>query len=195
MKGCRHCRLGLDGRPQRPVQLSLRFLVMQLTRASSPKNWSIWGVDVILASDSASAQLTLQISEHLLAKSGKNSRGNSTDFGPDRFRGRVSRPSQPVRSLWAASLALSDSDQQPRQIGGMSVGGASYSRGSSGFPGLCRTCVPLEGHRDLLRRLVGSRPRCQVRWRIGFRVEGSRRISSSMKRQAFCIASIRVPSL
>ena len=69
------------------------------------------------------------------------------------------------------------------------------ARGSSGFPGLCRTCVPLEGHRDLLRRLVGSRPRCQVRWRIGFRVAGSRRISSSMKRQAFCIASIRVPSL
>ena len=34
----------------------------------------------------------------------------------------------------------------------------------------------LEGHRDLLRRLVGSRPRCQVRWRIGFRVAGSRRI-------------------
>ena len=24
------------------------------------------------------------------------------------------------------------------------------ARGSSGFPGLCRTCVPLEGHRDLL---------------------------------------------
>ena len=105
------------------------------------------------------------------------------------------RPSQPVRSLWAASLALSDSDQQPRQIGGMSSAAFRTARGSSGFPGLCRTCVPLEGHRDLLRRLVGSRPRCQVRWRIGFRVAGSRRISSSMKRQAFCIASIRVPSL
>ena len=26
-------------------------------------------------------------------------------------------------------------------IGGMSVGGASYSSGASGFPGLCRTCV------------------------------------------------------
>ena len=51
------------------------------------------------------------------------------------------RPSQPVPSLWAASLALSDPDQQPRQIGEMSVGGASYSSRSSGFPGLCRTCV------------------------------------------------------
>jgi hypothetical protein len=46
-----------------------------------------------------------------------------------------------VPSLWAASLALSDPDQQPRQIGEMSVGGASYSSRSSGFPGLCRTCV------------------------------------------------------
>ena len=61
------------------------------------------------------------------------------------------RPSQPVRSLWAASLALSDSDQQPRQIGGMSVGGASYSSG------VVRLSRPLPYVRAA-RRAPGSSP-------------------------------------
>jgi hypothetical protein len=71
-------------------------------------------------------------------------------------RGRIRRfesymPSQPVRSLWAASLALSDSDQQPRQIGGMSVGGASYSSG------VVRLSRPLPDVRAA-RRAPGSSP-------------------------------------
>jgi hypothetical protein len=51
--------------------------------------------------------------------------GSTVSFEMRSFESR--RPSPPVRSLWAASLALSD--QQPRQIGEMSVGGASYSSG------------------------------------------------------------------
>ena len=47
----------------------------------------------------------------------------------DGFPGSNPHAQPGSRSLWAASLALSDSDQQPRQIGGMSVGGASYSSG------------------------------------------------------------------
>jgi hypothetical protein len=121
--------------------------------------------------------------------------GNSGN-NPDRFRS--SNPTTPASQSGLCGLRRSRC-QIPISSLGRSAGCRSAAprtaRGSSGFPGLCRTCVPLEGHRDLLRRLVGSRPRCQVRWRIGFRVAGSRRISSSMKRQAFCIASIRVPSL
>jgi hypothetical protein len=88
--------------------------------------------------------------------------GNSGN-NPDGFRS--SNPTTPASQSGLCGLRRSRC-QIPISSLGRSPGCRSAAprtaRGSSGFPGLCRTCVPLEGHRDLLRRLVGSRPRCQV---------------------------------
>ena len=102
-----------------------------------------------------------------------------SNLGSPRPDSAGSNPTCPASQSGLCGLRRSRC-QSPISSLGRSAGCRSAAprtaRGSSGFPGLCRTCVPLEGHRDLLRRLVGSRPRCQVRWRIGFRVAGSRRI-------------------